>query len=119
MIRSKRLTSRFSVYYGAVGGNACFLLNLPPDKRGLLHEKDVREMRELGSVPRKTFSEDLAHGAQAEASETMDEAHGVSQVLNSGGELEQACPIGAHAKEQSKRGSNCFCRKNRPLTVWC
>lgn len=91
----KTLEELLSVYYGAVGGNACFLLNLPPDKRGLIHENDVQRLRELGSVLRTTFSEDLAQGAQAKASETMDEAHAASQVLNSDEELEQEaywCP---------------------------
>jgi alpha-L-fucosidase len=82
----KTLEELLSVYYGAVGGNACFLLNLPPDKRGLIHENDVQRLRELGSVLRTTFSEDLAQGAQAKASETMDGAHAASQVLNPDGE---------------------------------
>lgn len=80
----KTLEELLSVYHGAVGGNACFLLNLPPDRRGLIHENDVGRLREMGSVLRATFSENLAAGAQAAASETMDDAHGASMILHSG-----------------------------------
>ncbi len=37
-----------SLWYSTVGGNCMLLLNLPPDKRGLIHEKDARSMKELG-----------------------------------------------------------------------
>lgn len=58
------------VYFGAVGGNATFLLNLPPDRRGLIHEVDAGRMRELGGILRELFAEDLAGGAQVTASHT-------------------------------------------------
>ncbi|PZT52289.1 alpha-L-fucosidase [Paenibacillus silvae] len=80
----KTLEELLSVYHGAVGGNACFLLNLPPDRRGLIHENDVRRLSELGSALHATFSENLAAGAQAAASETMDDAHGAWMILHSG-----------------------------------
>ncbi|MBM6385392.1 MAG: alpha-L-fucosidase [Paenibacillus sp.] len=78
----KTLEELLNVYYGAVGGNASFLLNLPPDTRGLIHERDVERLQELGDVLRTTFRENLALHAKAEASETMDEQHEVSQVLS-------------------------------------
>ncbi len=33
------------IYYGSVGRNGTLLLNLPPDKRGLIHENDVRSLQ--------------------------------------------------------------------------
>jgi alpha-L-fucosidase len=68
--RVKSLDHLLEVYYGSVGGNACFLLNLPPDRRGLIHENDAARMRELGSVLRRTFADDLVAGATATASES-------------------------------------------------
>ena len=68
----KPLAHLLDVYYGAVGGNAQFLLNLPPDRRGLLHENDVRRLTELGRVLRETFDEDLARGAKSSAPLTVD-----------------------------------------------
>lgn len=38
------------VYLNSAGANACLLLNLPPDRRGLLPEADVARLKELGQV---------------------------------------------------------------------
>lgn len=50
------------LYERIVGGNSTFLLNLPPNKRGLLHENDVAQMKELGERIRGTYGKDLAAG---------------------------------------------------------
>ena len=39
--RVRSLDELLTVYYGSVGGNGQFLLNIPPDRRGLFHENDV------------------------------------------------------------------------------
>lgn len=67
----KPLEELIKVYYGSVGGNATFLLNIPPDTRGLFHENDVRRLQELGEWIRGTFRTNLAAGAPVEASEAM------------------------------------------------
>lgn len=67
----KSLEQLFDIYYRSVGGNSLFLLNLPPDQRGLIHENDARRMAEVGAVLRATFGNNLARGAQAEASVTL------------------------------------------------
>ncbi len=59
----KTLDELLTIYYNSVGGNASFLLNIPPDKRGLIHENDAARLRELGSVLNKTFERDLAEEA--------------------------------------------------------
>ncbi|MFD1673684.1 alpha-L-fucosidase [Alicyclobacillus fodiniaquatilis] len=71
----KPLQELLEVYYQSVGGNATFLLNIPPDKRGRFHEEDVKRLKELGQVLRSTFQNDLALGSSATASESMDKEH--------------------------------------------
>lgn len=66
----KSLDELLHVYYGSVGGNASFLLNIPPDRRGLFHENDVRRLRELGETLGRTFGRDLASNKTAMASES-------------------------------------------------
>ncbi len=59
----RSLEELLDIYYNSVGGNAAFLLNVPPDKRGLIHENDVQRLTELGDTLRETFRTDLAaHG---------------------------------------------------------
>jgi len=66
--RVKPLDHLLKIYYGSVGGNATFLLNVPPDRRGLIHENDVRRLAEMGKVLRASFARDLANGSAATAS---------------------------------------------------
>jgi alpha-L-fucosidase len=56
------------LYYKSVGRGASFLLNLPPDRRGRIHENDERALRGLRRLLDATFGVDLAGGARASAS---------------------------------------------------
>lgn len=78
----KSLDELLKIYYGSVGGNGTFLLNLPPDKRGLIHECDAARMKEFGEVIQKMFHDNLAIAAEAIASETMDENHIVQNIFD-------------------------------------
>ena len=48
------------VYLNSVGGNATFLLNLPPDPRGLIHENDAARLKQLGDYIRAAFRDNIA-----------------------------------------------------------
>jgi len=61
----KTLEHLLDIYYTSVGGNAQLLLNIPPDKRGRIHENDTRRLRELGDRLRATFGVNLAAGASS------------------------------------------------------
>jgi len=53
------------IYYKSVGRNAVLLLNLPPDKRGLIHENDVKVLQGFKKILDETFAVDLTEGASA------------------------------------------------------
>lgn len=44
------LKKLFQIYLGSVGGNACLNLNVPPNRDGLLDERDVARLKELRSL---------------------------------------------------------------------
>ncbi len=44
------LKTLFQIYLGTVGGNACLNLNIPPNRDGLLDERDVARLKELRSL---------------------------------------------------------------------
>ncbi len=44
----KSLNHLMSIYYNSVGGNGLLLLNIPPNKNGLFHKKDVARLAEMG-----------------------------------------------------------------------
>lgn len=52
------------IYNNSVGGNATFLLNIPPTPDGLLHENDVKRLSELGEYLEKAFRENILENAR-------------------------------------------------------
>jgi alpha-L-fucosidase len=70
--RVKSLPQLLDIYYNAVGRNASLLLNLPVDKRGLVHEKDVEQLKALKHQLDRDFEEDLAPGTTVTASDQRD-----------------------------------------------
>ncbi len=55
------------IWYRTVGGNSTLLLNIPPDRRGLFHENDVKNLKAMGDYIRKTFAVNLAENAEITA----------------------------------------------------
>ena len=60
----KPLEKLVQIYLNSVGGNATFLLNIPPDRRGLFHENDVQRLKELGAYLKRSFRQNLIREAQ-------------------------------------------------------
>ncbi len=54
--RVRSLANLVNIYYRSVGCNSVLLLNIPPDKRGLIHENDVQRIKELSEYINKTFA---------------------------------------------------------------
>lgn len=56
------------IYYSSVGQNSLLLLNLPPDKRGLIHKNDVESVKKMRHIIDETFSVNLLTEADVAAS---------------------------------------------------
>ena len=55
----RSLANLVNIYYQSVGCNSVLLLNIPPDRRGLIHEIDVQRIKELSNYIGKTFANNL------------------------------------------------------------
>jgi alpha-L-fucosidase len=66
--RVKTPDQLMDLYLKSVGRGASFLLNVPPDRRGLLHNTDVASLRGFGAELGKTFETNVAAGAKVRAS---------------------------------------------------
>lgn len=55
-------------YFLSVGRGGSMLLNVPPDRDGLVYHTDSVNLKIFGEMLRKTFSHNLAKGAKIEAS---------------------------------------------------
>ncbi|SHO53223.1 alpha-L-fucosidase [Anaerocolumna xylanovorans] len=77
MVRS--LSELLSIYYSSVGGNAAFLLNIPPTGEGLIYEKDVERLKELGDSLKNSFYQNLLLSARLSSDCQLD-GFGIEQV---------------------------------------
>lgn len=51
------------IYFSSVGYNSVLLLNIPPDKRGLLSDSDLASLKGFRRLLDQTFKKNLANGA--------------------------------------------------------
>ena len=63
----KTLPQLIDVYYNSIGRNGSLLINFPVDTRGLIHEKDEEQILKLAEAIKSDFSNNLAAGKKAEA----------------------------------------------------
>ena len=64
----KSVAHLLKIYFESVGRGANLILNIPPDRRGLIHENDVQALRQWRKILDATFARDLARGAKVTAS---------------------------------------------------
>ena len=71
------------IYYESVGRGANLILNIPPDRRGRIHENDVKSLGGWRKLLDATFGKNLAQGAKATASNVRgnDEQFAAGNVL--------------------------------------
>ncbi len=78
MVRSPE--NLMELYYSSVGRNSNLLLNVPPDRRGLLNENDVKSLLAFRELREKEFKTDLARGKKVSATNTRGETFKASNV---------------------------------------
>ena len=66
--RVKSVNQLIDNWYHSVGMNGNFILNLPPDKRGLIHDNDIKALQGLKAYVDKAFSTDYSDNATISAS---------------------------------------------------
>jgi alpha-L-fucosidase len=69
--RVKTPTQLIDLYYRSVGRGANLLLNVPPNRDGLLNPEDIASLKAFGDYRRATFARNLARGAKPKASSTF------------------------------------------------
>lgn len=63
----RSLDEMVDIYYKSIGRNATLLLNLPPDKRGLINEHDIARLKEFTAVIQSDFKTELLAGTKVTA----------------------------------------------------
>jgi alpha-L-fucosidase len=68
------------LYYSSVGRNSNLLLNVPPDRRGLLNEADVKSLIAFRELREQEFREDLAKAKRVKATSSRGNGFRASYV---------------------------------------
>ena len=71
------------IYTQSVGGNATFLLNVPPTPEGLIHENDRDCLAKIGDFLRTAFAHNVLEGAFLQA-DSAEEGYGIENVREDG-----------------------------------
>ena len=74
----KSIHQLLNIYYNSVGRNANLLLNVPVDRRGLIHKNDSLRLMEFKKVIDKSFQTDLAKGGKVSATNVRANAKNFS-----------------------------------------
>lgn len=70
----KTLTHLSKIYHSSVGRNANLLLNVPVDRRGLIHPNDSTQLMALAKMIRDSFKDNLAKSKKVTASNVRGNA---------------------------------------------
>lgn len=68
----KSVDKLVDIYFNSVGKNGVFLLNIPPDKRGLINDNDVKSLKGLKNVIDKTFNKDLSQNSKVKVNNSLE-----------------------------------------------
>ena len=84
-VEVKPVAQLIRLYYNSVGRGANLLLNVPPNRDGLLSAQDMASLKAFGQYRRATFARNLAAGAKAVASNVRG-AFGPQNLLDGRGD---------------------------------
>ncbi|MBQ4629351.1 MAG: alpha-L-fucosidase, partial [Clostridia bacterium] len=76
----RSLEELINIYNNSVGGNATLLLNVPPTKEGLIHENDVKRLKEIGDYIENAFKTNLTGSAELSAN-SYENGYSIENVL--------------------------------------
>jgi alpha-L-fucosidase len=64
----KTAETLINIYFTSVGMNSVLLLNIPPDKRGLIHSNDIRSLNGMKKILDQAFKTNILAGAAVSGS---------------------------------------------------
>jgi alpha-L-fucosidase len=78
----KSLAHLADIYFNSVGMNAVLLLNVPPDKRGLIHEADAARLKDFKKWLDDTFTQNLLEISRANSKNAQKAIDGNGETFH-------------------------------------
>ncbi len=79
--RVKTPEKLLDIYYSSIGKNSLLLMNLPPDRRGLIHENDIASLKQMRRILDVTFDKNFAESAKISASNSKS-GHNIEYITD-------------------------------------
>ncbi len=95
------LSELIRIYNNSVGGNATFLLNIPPTDEGLFHENDCARLKEIGEYLSQAYSSNIFPAAEISAE--CCEGHPIGNAVQAGYDRFFAAPEGCNTAQITAR----------------
>jgi alpha-L-fucosidase len=84
----KSLDKLIDIYFNSIGLNSSLLLNIPVDKRGLIHENDAQRMLELNQFIKNTFKNNLIKNSKLSFN---NKSHPINKIVDRN--IDTFCPF--------------------------
>ncbi|MEH6405959.1 MAG: alpha-L-fucosidase [Leeuwenhoekiella sp.] len=78
----KPVEELLDIYYESVGRNANLILNIPPDRRGLINEKDVERLHEFSTALKADFKTELLAQSTVSANQSRGNKFGPENLID-------------------------------------
>ncbi|MBO5037017.1 MAG: alpha-L-fucosidase [Clostridia bacterium] len=76
----RSLEELINIYYNSVGGNATLLLNVPPTNEGLIHDNDVKRLKEIGDYIENAFKTNITERSELTV-DSYENGYSIENVL--------------------------------------
>lgn len=70
----KSLSHLMKIYYSSVGKNASLLLNIPPNDKGLVDEKDIKRLKEFGEAINEIYKNQVDYQVRFGGGELLNDS---------------------------------------------
>ena len=84
----KSLDKLIDIYFNSIGLNSSLLLNIPVDKRGLIHENDALRMLELNKFLKNTFNKNFIEESEINFN---NKSHPINKIIDK--KINTFCPF--------------------------
>jgi len=84
----KSLNKLIDIYFNSIGLNSSLLLNIPVDKRGMIHENDALRMLELNKFLKNTFNKNLMEESEINFN---NKSHPINKIIDKN--INTFCPF--------------------------
>ena len=84
----KSLDKLIDIYFNSIGLNSSLLLNIPVNKRGLIHENDAQRMLELNQFIKNTFKNNLIKKSNLSFN---NKSHPINKIVDR--DIDTFCPF--------------------------